>query len=100
MTPARKNITVKRGQGGLDEWLGEQVATPPQVGPREEVLEIEHRQKGDDTQSERPEPEPTEEVKRPLRVTLEEADQDQVQDDVEGAAQIRTWSAPRFAGDG
>ena len=35
---------------------------------------------------ERPEPEPAEEVERTLGVALEEADQDQVEDNVEGPA--------------
>ena len=77
----------QRGQGGLDERLGLGSSAPPEVGPGEDVLEVEHRQEAEDAQAERPQPEPAEEVQGPLRVALEKADQDQVEHDVEGAAQ-------------
>ena len=52
-----------------------------------EVLEEEHQAEGQEAQEHRPQPDPAEQVDGPLGLLLEEADQDQVEDDVEGPAQ-------------
>ena len=86
MHAARKNMTVKEGRGVSTKVLDSSRA-PPEVWPWEDVLEIKHRQETEEAQAERPQPEPAEEVQGPLRVALEEPDQDQVEDDVERPSQ-------------
>ena len=87
MPPARKNMTVSEGRGVSTKDFAKLVVAPPEVGPGKDVLEVEHRHEGENAQAERPEAEPAEEVQGALGVALEEADQDQVEDDVESPAE-------------
>ena len=87
MPPARKNMTVREGRGVSTKVFGSRLAVPPEIRPGEDVLEVEHRDEAEERQGERPEADPAEEVDRPLGVALEEADQDQVEHDVERPAQ-------------
>ena len=87
MPPARKNMTVNEGRGVSTKYLGKASAPRQEIGPGEEELEVKHRKEREQAQAERPQAEPAEEVKGPLSIALEKADQDQVEDDVERAAQ-------------